>query len=225
LFVIVAVIGAAATVALTNPRTAAADYASLHQHGWNVPLVENDLIRCTDQQQLYSWVTPGSVGFEPPNVMTSPVRPGSTRERVYFMAVLEWWDGSKFVGGWPSGSRYVYWKTTGWYYADANAVGLLSTPNWLIWREYGTDRYLGWGKISWDVPAGYFYRVHTYYYWGADGASADDTTAYCKVGVSIPGGVMAKATKAKKLKKAKIAPRSSRPSIAPRPAKPPVSSG
>jgi hypothetical protein len=179
--VLLALVASMATVGLATPGVAAADYASLHRHGWSSGLLWRGTAYCTDRQDFYGTISSGSIGFEPPDIMTTPVRQGQTSEVVYFRAVLEWWDGSKFVEKYWNGSQYVYYKSTGWYWGKANTTALMAFPNWLVWAEYPSNRYLGVGRIGWDVSSGFHYRVHLYYHWGVDGATADDVTNWCTV--------------------------------------------
>jgi hypothetical protein len=114
----------------------------------------------------------GVIRFNVPDVMTTP---GGTR-RVYFRAFLQYYDYSRaaWVYDYWNGSRYVGLPYLNYQYADANDRGLVNG----FWRDYFSNRYTP-VNYSFDITAGYWYRVNIQYFWAADGTEHWEATNYC----------------------------------------------
>ena len=166
-----AVVAAMVAGGLAQAEPAAAHSAdALHQHGWSsLRLMYGSPFRCTNSSQMFTYVVPGDVNLELPDLVTTP---GGT-QYVYFTARLEYYNfGAK------------QWVETGepkpWLRTLTNGNGPA-----LSWREVDAN----WNEVryapralSWSVTSGYYYRIHQYYYWGYDGTKFyDDATGYCYV--------------------------------------------
>jgi hypothetical protein len=152
---------------LASPdRAAAHGLDQYHRHGALVGGVQSV---CMSNLNGY-----GIIRFNVPDLMTTL---GGTR-RVYFRAFLQYYDFSR--GAWVydywNGSRYVGLPYLNYQYADANGLGLVNG----FWRDFSSNR-LTPVNYSFDITAGYWYRVMIQYYWGADRSDHLEATNYCNV--------------------------------------------
>ena len=162
----------AAAVALgagANVAPAAAHSAdALHQHGWSQYRFR-PAFNCGNASQVFTSYTPGWVGIDMPDLMTTP----GGNQYVYFTARLEYYN-------FASKSWVITGEAKPWVRTVTNGSGPA-----LSWREYdayGRDVRYAPTSWSWNVASGNYYRVHLYFHWGYDGTRFyDDATGYCYV--------------------------------------------
>jgi hypothetical protein len=164
------VLAAALAAVMLSPSPAAAHSTdSLHRHGWTY-VSASQITQCWNSSwDPYGGSSSVSVAAFWPDLVTSPVRIVNGVQynyKVKLVSELQYWNGSAFVtaGGEPY-KRYYTW---------ANNNGMVG---W--WWEDGTDRYAP-TKLSYDVVAGYYYRLRVWYQWTYDGTWHYDDTNWCQ---------------------------------------------
>jgi hypothetical protein len=173
LLTLISLVGAFAATAVVAAEPASAHYTdSSHRHGWtSLASMGGQLLNCWSGYGLYS----NSVSVPPPDLITSPTPWTGTAQKVAFRAQLEYYDFSH--GAWMdkawTGSKWGNLPSSVWYYALATTTGM-----YISWRELDTNRWAS-NNVSFNVNAGFYYRVHFYYYWYYDNVKHDEVTNYC----------------------------------------------